>query len=249
MIGPLQADEGIEVVVMIRSFVPALVFVLSAAAVSAGDLAVLENLGFSPEGEYFMFGQHVLETDAGLAYAETGIIEVESNTYVSGGWKKASWNVPILPNQDSRGALYELLTESSDTKELYGIDHLEQGRLLYTRSNGDDELAEEDGKTIPTLNFRDFEWGREYSLALHQEVEGENENVQAAFFIEVTVKDPSGRETSYTVGRPGYMRAGIAGYRVVRVWLGPDGKSVVIGVAKETPDLSVRYMMETFVMN
>ncbi len=59
-----------------------LLLVFSAALISAGDLAVLENLGFSADGRYFMFGQHVLVTDSGQAYAETAVVDVSSNDFV-----------------------------------------------------------------------------------------------------------------------------------------------------------------------
>ncbi len=228
-----------------------LLLAFSAAVVMAGDLAVLENLGFSSDGRYFMFGQHVLVTDSGQAYAETAIVDVPRNEFVPGGWKKSGWDVPMIPNQDSRGALYELLGESTDLKSRYGISHLEQGRLLYTRSNRDETVIESgDGKeSLPALQFRDFERGRVYSLALIQENITEGEAVSASFHIELTVNDSKGAESFYSIGNPGYFRSGIISYRIVRVWLDPDGKSLVIAVAKEDSDLSVRYMVETLSLN
>jgi predicted secreted protein len=228
-----------------------LLLVIPAAFVFAGDLAVLENLGFSADGRYFMFGQHVLVTDAGQAYAETAVVDVARNDFVPSGWKKSAWSVPMRPNQNSRGALYEILGESSDLKQRYGISHLNQGRLLYTRSNGDDVMVEIEGsdETVPTLSFRDFELGREYELAIFQETQTDGEDAAAAFHIEMTVIDSSGSESSYKVGRPDYMRPGVSDYRIARIWIGPEGKSLVIAVAKQSPDLSIRYMVETLVLN
>ncbi len=227
-----------------------LLLAFTAAMVMAGDLAVLENMGFSADGRYFMFGQHVLVTDTGQAYAETAIVDVSRNEFVPGGWKKSGWNVPMIPNQNSRGALYELLGESTDLKNRYGISHLEQGRLLYTRSNGDDVVikAGDDGENAPALLFRDFERGREYALALYQESETTGDAVSASFHIELVVRDSNGAESTYTVGNPGYFRTGVTSYRIVRVWIGPDSRSLVIAVAKEDSDLSVRYMVETLVL-
>jgi predicted secreted protein len=149
------------------------------------------------------------------------------------------------------GALYEILGESSDLKQRYGISHLNQGRLLYTRSNGDDVMVEIEGsdETVPTLSFRDFELGREYELAIFQETQTDGEDAAAAFHIEMTVIDSSGSESSYKVGRPDYMRPGVSDYRIARIWIGPEGKSLVIAVAKQSPDLSIRYMVETLVLN
>ena len=245
----LDVDEGNEVVTMKRTII-SMLLVLAAATAMAGDLAVLENLGFSADGRYFMFGQHVLIPNTGQAYAEAAVVDVPRNDFVPGGWKKSSWNVRVLPNQNSRGALYELLSESTDLKNRYGISHLEQGRLLYTRNNGDETVLETgDAVTaVPVLSFRDFERGREYTMALYQDSAGDGEDVSTSFHIELNVKEPSGTENDYIVGREGYMRSGVLGYQIVRVWTGPDGKSLVIVVAKESADLSIRYMVETLVL-
>ncbi len=247
----VSVDEENEVVTMKRTIL-SLLLIFTAVFVMAGDLAVLENLGFSRDGRYFMFGQHVLITDSGQAYAETAIVDVAGNSFVPGGWKKSGWDVPMIPNQNSRGALYELLGESADLKTRFGISHLEQGRLLYTRTDGDesDVKTGEKGESKPALLFRDFgdiEKGREYTLILSQE--SRETGVSSAFGIELTVKDSNGREASYSIGRPAYFRDGVESYRIDRVWLGPAGRSLIIAVAKIDSEQSVRYMVETQVLN
>jgi len=234
---------------MRKAFV-GLILMLIASSVMAGDLAVFENLGFSPDGRYFMFGQHVLVSNAGQAYAETAIVDVSRNDFVPGGWKKGGWNVPMLPNQESRGALFELLRDSREAIGRYKISHLEQGRLLYTRKNGDDTAMEDfemDGM-VPSLTFRDFEYAKGYSLNLYQETRTENDVVSSAFHIEMNVLSADGRETPYTVGRMGYFRSGVSSYEIIRVLIGPHGKSLVVVVAKTDIENSVRYMVETLVL-
>ncbi|MCK5736353.1 MAG: DUF2259 domain-containing protein [Spirochaetaceae bacterium] len=230
-----------------------LLLIFTALIATAGDLAVLENLGFSADGRYFMFGQHVLLTDSGQAYAETAIINVAGNDFVTGGWKKSGWDVPMIPNQNSRGALYELLGDSAGLKSRYDISHLEQGRLLYTRTDGDEsDVKNDEGENTPALLFRDFgdiEKGREYTLILNQESNTGGESISASFSIELTVKDSSGGVSSYNIGRAGYFRAGVESYRIDRVWLGPAGRSLIIAVAKLDADQSVKYMVETQILN
>ena len=230
-----------------------LLLVFTAAMLMAGDLAVLENLGFSSNGRYFMFGQHVLVTDSGQAYAETAIVNVAGNDFVPGGWKKGGWDVPMVTNLNSRGALYELLCESSDLEIRYGINHLEQGRLLYTRTDGDESQVKtgDKGESNPALVFRDFgdvEKSREYTLILNQESRTEGESVSSAFSINLKVKDSSGAEAVYNIGRPGYFREGVESYRVDRVWIGPAGRSLIVAVAKIDKNQSVRYMVEAQVL-
>ena len=237
-------DKRHKVHPMKRTFLISLLIFLT-VLLGAGDIAVLENLGFSRDGRFFMFGQHVLIPESGQAYAELGVVDVPRNSFVADGWKKRSWNLRILPNLDSRGALYELLAETVGLKQRYNISSLDQGRLLYTRGIDDESSNGEE----PTLHFRDFDRGREFTLALPQMSETSDEVVSASFHVELTIVDSSGARASYTAGRPNLMRKDVAAYRAARVWVGPDGRSVVIAVAKESPDLSIRYMVETLVID
>lgn len=225
-------------------------FALTATLLVAGDLAVLENMGFSSDGRYFMFGQHVLVSNVGQAYAEIGIVDVSRNEFVSGGWKKSTWDVPMIPNQSSRGALYEILGKIAIISKQYGIQHLKQGRMLYTKSFEDEKSpdANNDAGSLG-LSFRDFEWGRDYILELNQSNQNVGDEIAAAFHIRVTIEDSEGAMATYNVGRSSLMRQGIAAYSIARVWIGPKGKSLIIAVAKEASDLSVRYMVETLIVD
>ncbi len=227
-----------------------IVFGIIAVVVFAGDMAVLENLGFSADGRYFMFGQHMLINETGQAYAEAAIVDVPKNDFVSGGYRKGGWNIPSLPNINSRGALYELRSEFREMKNRYGISHLEQGRLLYTRNNGDDTAVSGAGnESAAGLSFRDFERGRDFEVVLNQESSTDSGQVSSAFSIDLAVVDSNGAASSYSAGRPGYFRKGIASYRVVRIWSSPNGRSLIIAVAKESENLSVRYMVETLTLD
>ncbi|KGM43200.1 hypothetical protein S1OALGB6SA_739 [Olavius algarvensis spirochete endosymbiont] len=223
-----------------------LLFTLSIPFVMAGELAILENLGFSEDARYFMFGQHMLQNDTGQAYAEIGVVEVPKNEFVPEGWKKGSWKVN--PNQNSRGALYELLGASRGLKERYGVYHLRQGRLLYTRNNDDETLRGEKDEMAgtPALRFRDFERGLEFVVTLHM---GNGETSRgASFYIELTTTDSNGAIAEYRVGQKGYMRPGVVSYRIDRIWCSSDGRSLVLAVAKEDEDSSISYMVETLLL-
>jgi len=220
-----------------------LLFTSIIPAVMAGELATLENLGFSADAKYFMFGQHMLGNDTSTAYAEIGIVDVAENEFVPGGWKKGSWKA--APNQSSRGALYELLGDLRVLKERYGIYHLRQGHLLYTRNNGDETIRGEGDEMAgaPALRFRDFGRGLEFVVTLHMGDRGIS--TAASFHIELTTTDSNGAVAEYTVGRKGYTRPGVISYRIDRIWSSSDGRSLVLAVAKEDENASISYMVET----
>lgn len=223
-----------------------LLFTLSISTVMAGDLATLENLGFSSDARYFMFGQHVIRDYTSTAYAEIGIVDVLKNEFVPGGWEKGSWK--IAPNQSSRGALYELLSKARALKERYGIYHLNQGRLLYTRNIGDETIRGkgEEMAGAPALRFRDFERGLEFVVTLHMDSEGASS--AASFHIELSITNSDGAVAEYRVGRKGYVRPGVIAYRIDRIWCSVDGRSLVLAVAKEDEDASISYMLETLLL-
>ncbi len=84
-----------------------------------------------------------------------------------------------------------------------------------------------------------------FSLALLDKFSGPGCRIKTYNLI----VNANGAESSYSVGNKGYARSGIVSYQIVRVWIGPDGRSLVIAVAKEDADLSIRYMVETLVIN
>jgi predicted secreted protein len=204
----------------------------------ASDAAVLLNLGFSDDGRYFMFGQHVFVTDGGQAYAELAVVDIPTNDFVPGGHKKGRWDAGIRAGQSSLGGLLELLEDAAAVKEKYGIRHLEMGRPLYVRLDGEGEEGD-------LLEFRDFETGRRFRLSMAQESAGDDADMSASFGLTLGVTDSRGLEKDYLVGRPGFSRSGVASYRIDRVWMAPDGRGLVIAVAKIASDLSIRYMVET----
>lgn len=226
------------IIIIVCALVPGFIF--------GGNLAVLENLGFSADGRYFMFGQHIFEDNLGQAYAEIGIVNVAQNDFVVGGWKKTALKVQRLPAQDTKGAMYELLGDMAKLKSQYNIKHLLQGRLLYTKSI-DDETPVEINGSESGLSFRDFETNRDYSMVLIQSP-SDGGTAARSFHIRATITDSRG-QSSYTIGNPSFMRPGVTSYSIARVWIGPNEKSLVIAVAKEAPDMAVRYMVETAVIH
>ena len=63
----------------------AIVLVLMTAfAASAGDVAEMRPIGFSPDGRFFAFEQFGEQDGSGFAYAEIQVIDTETDSYVPG---------------------------------------------------------------------------------------------------------------------------------------------------------------------
>jgi predicted secreted protein len=214
--------------------------VLAALAAAAGDAAVFQNLGFSPDGKYFMFALYGVKEKTSLPYAELYTVDVIRNRFVSGGIKKTVGKDPVEPGSDGRGALFNLLADALGLKKRYRVDHTLTGRLIYILLNGAEPKTE--------LEFRDFQTEKKYRIVLNQSSLGSGQGVRSSFHLVVTVEDKSGAIRSYTAGDPEFWRDGVRRYRIRQVILAPDGSSLIFAMEKELEEPSgadIRYMVET----
>lgn len=218
----------------------AIILCVTALWAFAGDAAVFQNLGFSPDGKYFMFAQYGVSEGSSLPYAELFTVNVAANRFVFGGVKKSIAKIAVEPGTDGRGALFNLLSEALPAKKKHGIDHAFTGRLLYILLDG--------AEPKPELEFRDFQTARKYKVTLIQSSTGSGTDVKSSFHLLVTIEESSGQTASYTVGLAGYWREKVKRYRVKQILLAPDGRSLVFAMEKEEVDSSgsnIRYMVET----
>jgi len=208
-----------------------LILILSCSVgVFSADVANFENLGFSYNSRYFMFGQYGVDDSKSAPYAEIFIINVSTNKYAPNGAHKVTYqDSKLQPGQSGFGALITLLKNKAFLSSRYQINHMKPGRFLYILVNGSEPGT--------TLNFRDFNTGFRYYVNLIQE--------GSSFYIKLTVTNSKGVERNYTVGRPGYNRKWVTGYKIWQVILSPDEKSLIFVIEKEKRDGSVRYMIET----
>jgi predicted secreted protein len=218
---------------------------LCSGTLFAGDIAVFQNLGFSPDARYFMFAQHGIAEKNSAPYAELYVVDVAANRFAPEGTHimQDSGSPPpatVQPGQDGLGALFTLLEKQTAVTKRYRIDHLRTGRLLYIHLNGEPPRK--------TLEFRDFESGKRYNIELAQSVSGAGAEIKASFHLRVTITDAAGSASAHTVGLPDYWRRGVKSYRLKQVLLGPDERSLAFVVEKEEVDTSganIRYMVET----
>jgi predicted secreted protein len=213
---------------------------LAATAAWSGDVAQFDNLGFSSDGRYFMFGQHGVLEKSSYPYAELAIVDVPANAFAPQGTRKVSYTKGVEPGATGLGALLNALGDAAPQKRQYRIDHLVTGRLLYLLVDGVNPAE--------TLEFRDFQAGTKYAVTLVQTAGTKDGGPAAAFSLKVTVTGRDGKAKDCTVGNAGLARAGVKAYRVKQIILGPDGAALVFVIQKEEADgqgVNIRYMVET----
>ncbi len=214
--------------------------IVTGATLFAGDIATFVDLGFSNDSRYYMFGNYGIDESGVKQYADLYVVDVWSNSFTSDGVKSGEYDRQAAPGQDGFGAMMTLYRESIATVRSFNIDHMNSGRLLYLLVDGDKPKSE--------LEFRDFETGRKYSIALLQSTFGSGEQVSSSFHINLTVTTKSDDSGYYTIGLPDYRRSGVRSYRISRVLSSPDDASLVFVIEKEMygeDGLDIRYMIET----
>lgn len=213
-------------------------FLLAALAASAGDVAQFVNLGFSKDARYFMFGQFGIAEKSSAAWADTFIVDVPANAYAPKGTRRYVGAQPMEPGTNGLGALLNALSEGLPRTNQLRIDHLTTGRLLYVLLDG--------AQAADALEFRDFQSGRSYKVALTQS--GGSGGAGASFVISIAITEKDGTSRLLTAGDPSFMRKGVKVYHVKQIILAPDGASLVVIVQKEEQDTTgnnIRYMVET----
>lgn len=228
-------DRGIGM----RKTVCVLLCLITAVFVYAGDVANFVDVGFSPDGSKFVFGQHGITDGDFRAYADIYCIDVPTNRYIPGGVFSKEPSAATAGKDGS--AVFSTLRESiAEYLKKLAVDGSIPGRPLYVQAR--EEPRPE------TLEFRDFETGRLYTVTMHSRTEGSGASVKSSFYLVVKIVHPDGKTDHHTVGLPGYRRKGIREYRIRRVVSDTSGNAVVFVVEKiaysRTGD-SIRYMVET----
>jgi len=107
------------------------VFLICASVLWAGDTASFVDLGFSPDGKTYMFGQYGIQSSTLKPWAELYVVDVPSNNYVPNGKVSYTQNSPIKAGQDGSGILYQLINSNSSLVNRYGVVFQNQGLPLY----------------------------------------------------------------------------------------------------------------------
>ena len=222
-----------------RKFGVMLFCAISMMAAYAGDVANFVNLGFSPDGAKYVFGQYGLTDGAFRSYADIFCVDVAKNAFLKDGTFST---VPSASTEgkDSNGIFTALQNSISPYLKKNNIDSALQGRPLYIQA--------EDEPKLKTLSFRDFETSTAYAIKMNTLVEGTGEKVKSSFYLTVEITAADGKVTRKNVGLPGFMRPGVKDYLVRRILTDDTGKSLVFIIEKTVvapKGSSSRFMVET----
>jgi len=211
------------------------------SALWAGDTAVFVDLGFSPDGRMYMFGQYGVLSPSLRPWADLYIVDVFSNTFAQNGRVSLTENTPIKAGQDGSGILHKLVSNNSSLTKRYCINFQNQGLPLYISR---DESPSSCGEKI---DFRDFLSGKSYKAELIPTITGSGQNVKSQFYINLEVTSPNNQTKTYKVGAPNFVRQGIAQYNIKKVMIDASGSSVIFVIemmrAAEN-GFDIRYMVE-----
>jgi predicted secreted protein len=210
------------------------------SALWAGDTAVFVDLGFSPDGRTYMFGQYGVLSPSLRPWAEIFVVDVNRNVFVQNGRQSLYPTARIQAGQDGSGVLHQLVSNHSSLVTRHGINFQNQGLPLYISR---DENPPPRGERI---TFRDFLSGKSYVAQLVPTIIGSGQNVSSRFHINLEVTS-NGQVSYYTVGTPNFMRQGVFQYNIKRVIIDAGGNSVifVIEMRRAANDgHNIRYMVE-----
>ena len=119
-----------------KRYVLVIVLLLTGLLLWAGDIATFQNLGFSGDSRYFMFGQYGVSGDDSSPYADLFLVDVARNSFVSEGRKNIHPKRTAEAFDSGIGALFALVQQNTDLASRYHILPYVTGRPLYILLNG-----------------------------------------------------------------------------------------------------------------
>jgi len=208
------------------------------------DTAIFVDLGFSPDGKYFMYGQYWTDRNTSLSKAELNIVDVERNNFVSNGRRSFASEHRLVFNQNGSGALFHLIGESADIARRYNIDSSLQGNVLFL------SMAAKPTSPPKTIEFKNFIYDIQYKASLFSQVEGSEGSIRSSFYIDLERTTSNGNIKLYHIGTPRLMRPRVTEYNFRKVITAPSNNAMIfiIEMFILNPDdkdfLGVRYMVE-----
>ncbi|MDR3284826.1 MAG: DUF2259 domain-containing protein [Treponema sp.] len=205
----------------------------------AGDTATFVDLGFSPDGSVYMFGQYGIQEVFLKPWAEIFAVDVGRNNFTEGGRVSYTHDSAAVNGQDGSGAFFRLLTRNAALVERHHINFLARGRLLF--------VGVLDGIERETIEFRDFQKNVSYHATLITRIEGSGANLRSSFTIELEQTGANDTRRTFQVGTPSVKRGRIGSYQIRRVAIAPGDNALIFVIetrAQAAHGQDIRYMVE-----
>ncbi len=219
----------------------------------AGDAAAFSDIGFSEDGNTYIFAEYGKTDRSFQAYAEIYAVDVAKNDFVSGGvftTKPSSATTSV----SGRKAYEALLKKSGPALSKFKYSPSAPENLLYLRNVGGKIAKAEAKSSSDRIVFQDYERSTDetdvfFKVQMKQTVKGSGKTVKSSYYIDMRMEDQNGKLLgSWKVGNPQYERKGVSSYEIERIFTDPSGSSIVFLIQKTVEDesgTSIRYMVET----
>jgi predicted secreted protein len=224
---------------MYKKILILLISLTSLSGIWAGDAASFVDLGFSPDGKVYIFGQYGIQARTLRPWADLYVVDVPNNNFVPGGRISYIHSAPVAAGQDGSGALFRLIARNAALAERYSVDFLFQSQPLYVSLNGEDTGN-------GAIEFRDFEAGASYRASLVPTIEGQGASLKSSFYINLERTDSRGTR-AYVVGTPQLKRPLVASYRIRKAMIAPHDGSLIFVIEMNRQGengTEIRYMVE-----
>ncbi|MDR2489977.1 MAG: DUF2259 domain-containing protein [Spirochaetaceae bacterium] len=225
-----------------KSFLAAAVFsCMCAVKLLAGDVASFVDLGFSEDGNTYVFAQYGIEEETLFPWADLYIVNVPDNDFVPNGRFRYVHKEPIGPVQDGSGALMNIISKNAEFTKRYRADFLTKGVPLFlSLENGQNPAGE-------TIEFRDFKNNISYRAELIPTLDYSGSEVRSSFYINVSRYDGQNTPRYFRVGTPSVKRSKISSYTIKKALVNPRNTSIIFVIemtceGRDGPD--IRYMIE-----
>lgn len=224
---------------MKKILILSLILAASGFSAFAGDVAVFDDIGFSADGKYYVFGQYGKTDKKFVPYSEIYTVDVAKNDFVPGKVYKLS----AKSNKGGKEIHQENTAKNYTAMKGLGCKPADAENILYIN----DEISKDSGISITFKSFEESTENKDwiYNVKVVPEYSGN----KSSFYIDVKIKDQDGNVIkSYKTGNPSIKRKNVTNYRIIRIFTDKSRKSVVFVVEKTIEDqagTSIRYMVET----
>lgn len=228
----------------------ALVFASCAFLAAAGDAAVFNEMGFSTDGKYYLFGEYGRTDKTFRGWAEIYTVDVAANKFVAG---EVFRTLPDKATQNKAGVeVYDALAlKALNAVNKYAPKKCTADNVLYicdspTKAGNENIEFRDFTKVLGTGEKDDTP---AYRVHINQNVKGKGMAASSSFHIVLEKLGAMGAVTSsQVIGSPNIVRKGVASYKIARIACDPTRTSLVFVVEKTMEDetgVLIRYMVET----